>query len=175
MSNRRINIGYAQSSKRTAINTTRDNYTNPVDNRKARHAISPRNQHGPQDPKQMLILIDSNRRNIDFDQLFPDVQKTVQPCGSVDWALSFLEKSKEDRYDTVLIHLGTNDLKQMTPEDFLSDLRGPGRGGRVTSDLAKNILTSPKSSTIFLTSPKILQNILTSPIILDYIFLQNFH
>ena len=52
---------------------------------------------------------------------------------------------------------------------------GPGRGGRVTSDLAKNILTSPKSSTIFLTSPKILQNILTSPIILDCIFLQNFH
>ena len=64
---------------------------------------------------------------MDFGRLFPDMDVTVQASGTVAWASSFIEKDEKNDPNLVLVHLGTNDLKSMDPNEFvsaLSDLKG---------------------------------------------------
>ena len=42
----------------------------------------------------------------------------LQQCGTVDWASSFIDRDLTLRPDVVLVHLGTNDLKSMSPSRF---------------------------------------------------------
>ena len=69
----------------------------------------------------ILVLMDSNRRFINFESLFPDEKVQVQACGTVEHAFNVVEKMPVIP-KTVLIHLGTNDLNVVTPEEFIHAL-----------------------------------------------------
>ena len=52
--------------------------------------------------------MDSNRKSIDFQWLFPDYEVTVLPTGTVDWVQK--GASSISNPDIIILHVGTNDL-----------------------------------------------------------------
>ena len=65
-----------------------------------------------------MVLMDSNRRNINFSNLFLDENVQVVPCGSVKYALEKVIPKLKVVPDVVIIHLGTNDLKSSSPQQY---------------------------------------------------------
>lgn len=83
-------------------------------NQPYRDSRQPRTPVTPQDNSEIAILIDSNRRNVDFKKLFPGENVAVYPCGTVSWA----KKTVEDKLrspKTVILHIGTNDIETRSP------------------------------------------------------------
>ena len=72
--------------------------------------------------QNMLVLMDSNRKNVDFNNLFPDMNVTVAACGNMEYAANFVRKDNDNHPDVVVIHLGTNDLRQLTPEVLVNNM-----------------------------------------------------
>ncbi len=71
--------------------------------------------------KKILVLMDSNRNNINFENLFHDDDVHIEPCGTVQYARGVVASMKT-RPDVILVHLGTNDLKSHTPGEFFNNL-----------------------------------------------------
>ena len=70
-----------------------------------------RNTHTKQ---RLTVLMDSNRRFIDFKNLFKNKEIVVIPCGSVEVANDILNVRNIDS-DEVLLHIGINDLEIKEP------------------------------------------------------------
>ena len=73
-------------------------------------------------PQNLLVLMDSNRRNIDFSQLFPEMNVNVVACGNMEYASRFVQNDQVNHPDVVLVHLGTNDLKFLSPNELVDDM-----------------------------------------------------
>ena len=69
------------------------------------------------------IFMDSNRRDINFDNLFVNEKVKVIPCGTVIYALKIVHQRDFVAPKTAIIHLGTNDINHGTPEEFLEALK----------------------------------------------------
>ena len=68
------------------------------------------------------IFMDSNRRDINFDNLFLNEKVVVNACGTTKYALKLVNQSNFVVPETSYIHLGTNDLNHSSPEEYLSSL-----------------------------------------------------
>ena len=71
--------------------------------------------------KVILVLMDSNRNNINFQNLFLDDDVIIKPCGTVQFARGVIASLKF-RPDIIIVHLGTNDLKTQTHVEFFNNL-----------------------------------------------------
>ena len=60
---------------------------------------------------QTIVLMDSNRRYLDFSYLFPKKQVRVVPCGSVERARTTINSPRFFDVETIVIQAGTNDLE----------------------------------------------------------------
>ena len=63
---------------------------------------------------KLTVLMDSNRKFIDFKKLFKAKEVEVIPCGSTEAANNILE-SRSIQSDEILVHVGTNDLETKEP------------------------------------------------------------
>lgn len=63
----------------------------------------------------IAVLMDSNRRHMGFQKLFPNDQVRVYPCGTVSYAFQKISNITQPRL--VIIHLGTNDLESCSPQE----------------------------------------------------------
>ena len=70
----------------------------------------------------ILILMDSNRKFINFDNLFVSEKVQVVACGNVANAIQCVTHRNFIVPKSVYIHLGTNDLNQVSPGEYLSAL-----------------------------------------------------
>ena len=68
----------------------------------------------------VLVLMDSNRKFVDFDAMFPNASVSVVPCRDVIAGREAVLSAKHA--DVVLIHLGTNDLNAYSPQEFVEQL-----------------------------------------------------
>ena len=74
--------------------------------------------------KEVVFLIDSNRQNIDFHQLFPDAAKvTVIPCSYISAANHKLQQGLLGTPTDIVLHVGTNDMDTMAPESLADSLQ----------------------------------------------------
>ena len=64
----------------------------------------------------IIVLMDSNRRYMDFSYLFSEKQVRVIPCGSVERARTITNNPRFFDVEAIVIHTGTNDLE----DDLLS-------------------------------------------------------
>ena len=92
----------------TAVNNVNIGHTNTQSKHIKQHDI--------------LVLMDSNRKHINFDNLFVNDKVRVVACGNVEHASVFVHERLEYLPKTVLIHLGTNDLNVVSPQQYLSAL-----------------------------------------------------
>ena len=70
----------------------------------------------------VLVLMDSNRKFINFDNLFVNEKVQVIACGNVKYATQYVSHRDFVVPKSVYIHLGTNDLNRMSPGDYLHAL-----------------------------------------------------
>ena len=61
-----------------------------------------------QSKPKLTVVMDSNRKSIDFRQLFPNFDVQVLPSGTIEWARRAIQKINSP--DVVILHMGTNDL-----------------------------------------------------------------
>ena len=66
--------------------------------------------------------MDSNRRDINFDNLFLNEKVKVHGCGTTRYAMNMVNQSNFVAPLTSYIHLGTNDLNHCSPEEYLKSL-----------------------------------------------------
>ncbi|XP_048116554.1 platelet-activating factor acetylhydrolase IB subunit beta homolog [Alosa alosa] len=74
---------------------------------------SPTPDPGPDQEKKsqhIAILMDSNRRFLDLQRLFPKHKVTVRPCSTTEHAQQLLRKDALGNPQCIIIHTGTNDL-----------------------------------------------------------------
>ena len=93
----------------------------PNDNRKAANKSK----------KNITILIDSNRKNIDFFELFPDANVEVQHCGNIPSAHLAVKRGFKTAPDDVVLHIGTNDTEISEPDAVA---RNMSRLAKITAD-----------------------------------------
>ena len=85
------------------------------------HHQHPTEHQLPERP-DISIFMDSNRRHINFDNLFVGKKVQLIPCGTVKYALKAVHDPKFKAPKTAIIHLGTNDINQGPPQDFFKSL-----------------------------------------------------
>ena len=67
--------------------------------------------------RRIVMLMDSNRKNIDFTRLFPRADVEVRACSSIPAANKMLQMGFQQQSPTdIIIHVGTNDLDVMSAE-----------------------------------------------------------
>ena len=59
----------------------------------------------------IIVLMDSNRRYMDFSYLFSEKQVRVIPCGSIERARTIINNPRFFDVEAIVIHTGTNDLE----------------------------------------------------------------
>ena len=79
-----------------------------------------RQQHTGQPTDRIVVLMDSNKKNIDFHKLF-NQPVTVVPCPTVAWAHRAIQRGL-GKPAKVIIHIGTNDLDSVTPLSYADDM-----------------------------------------------------
>ena len=87
--------------------------------------IQPTNTIPPTQPtkpkREISILIDSNRKNIDFRRLFPGAKVNVIPSGTLEWARTAVGKGIGSPTD-VILHVGTNDIDSIPGDQFAEEV-----------------------------------------------------
>ena len=71
--------------------------------------------------KRLVILMDSNRKFVEFNKLFPKKIIKIIPCGSTEVANNIINDKILD-YDEILLHVGTNDLETKDPQVVAKDI-----------------------------------------------------
>ena len=61
--------------------------------------------------EDIIVLMDSNRRYIDFSYLYPEKQVRVISCGSVERARTIINNPRFLDVEAIVIHTGANDLE----------------------------------------------------------------
>ena len=81
------------------------------------------NQIGPRDAtKQLTVLMDSNRRHIDFHALCTDAEIQVNRCGTAADARNLIEQHHIGCPTDILLHVGINDLESNQPMSVAADI-----------------------------------------------------
>ena len=132
-SNRDRSNGH-RTHKNSSITTWKENdiYNNlyRVDNNERKEPHQQLNKSNASDQRHktsttqpdIVVIMDSNRKHINFDNLFMDEKVEVMACGNVKSAMRAVMKPGFVAPKTVYIHLGTNDLNHGSPQEFLSSL-----------------------------------------------------
>ena len=76
--------------------------------------------------KRLTVLMDSNRKFIEFSNLLKDKEVVVIPCGSVDTANNIL-RSKNIKSDEILLHIGVNDVEVKEPNVVFKEMANLAR------------------------------------------------
>ena len=76
-----------------------------------------------QNNQNIAIIMDSNRRDINFNKLFPNAKVNIYPCGTAKWARKLVEETDFKNPSDVIFHLGTNDLETLSPSHFVEDIK----------------------------------------------------
>ena len=116
INNKYDNRNYSKSSNNENNDNTDNTYhnnNNTSDNLHSDHENRSREQHRQPD---ILVLMDSNRRDINFENLFCKDKVQVMACGTVEHAAKVVKDKLRSLPKTVLIHLRTNDLNKMSPQ-----------------------------------------------------------
>jgi hypothetical protein len=87
---------------------------NPRTSANQHHASAAEVQKPDSERKEITLLIDSNRRNIDFSKLFPSAKVNVRECGNVTSAVN-TSYNGLGRPTDIVVHVGTNDIKGADP------------------------------------------------------------
>ena len=61
----------------------------------------------------LVVLMDSNRRYLELDKLFPESNVRIIPCGNSEKAKSVITYPRCKEVKAILIHTGTNDLEDI--------------------------------------------------------------
>ena len=59
----------------------------------------------------IVVLIDSNRRFLNNERLFPGKNVLIKPCGSPETASKILDSPDFDIRESLIIHTGVNDIE----------------------------------------------------------------
>ena len=108
----------------------------------------------------IAVIMDSNRRHLDFNKLFPNDRVKVYPCGTISYALRKLPSLGFPK--TVVVHLGTNDIEKVSPQqvhDNLVKLKGEIESRYNCRTIVSNLL--PRSD-VFSHSVGICNDLLSS-------------
>ena len=73
--------------------------------------------------QNIAIIMDSNRRDINFNKLFPNAKVNIYPCGTAKWARKLVDETDFKNPSDVIFHLGTNDLETLPPSHFVEDIK----------------------------------------------------
>ena len=68
----------------------------------------------------IAVIMDSNRRHIDFRKLFPEDEVKTYACGTVRYALQKIPALETPK--TIILHLGTNDIESDAPQEVCNNL-----------------------------------------------------
>ena len=83
-------------------------------------------QEKPENEKNIVVIMDSNRKFINFNQLDGrNLQKDkviVMPCSNIISAEKILESHQIDNPSKILLHMGINDIGNTEPENIAKDL-----------------------------------------------------
>ena len=70
----------------------------------------------------VYILIDSNRKYVNFRNLLAPAEVEVQACGTIGMARSNLKRGLDFQQPTdILTHVGTNDVDKIAPEAVVNN------------------------------------------------------
>ena len=61
----------------------------------------------------LVVLMDSNRRYLELEKLFPESNVRIIPCGNSEKAKSIIAYPRFKEVKAILIHTGTNDLEDI--------------------------------------------------------------
>ena len=73
--------------------------------------------------RSLLVLMDSNRRHIDFHQLCQDAEIVVNRCGNTADARHLIEQNLGCPTD-IILHVGINDLETLQPKSVAANIEG---------------------------------------------------
>ena len=62
----------------------------------------------------LVMLMDSNRRYLELEKLFPESNVRIIPCGNSEKAKSIIAYPRFKEVKAILIHIGTNDLEDIS-------------------------------------------------------------
>ena len=62
-------------------------------------------------PTEVVVLMDSNRKYLDFESVFPEIKMRIIPCGNTDKANTVINYPRFKEVEAIMIHTGTNDLE----------------------------------------------------------------
>ena len=73
----------------------------------------------------IVCIMDSNRKFLDFSRVFPGQSVLVIPCGNIDRAAYIVENPRFKPPRHLLIHVGVNDVESaLPPEDIANNVIG---------------------------------------------------
>ena len=60
---------------------------------------------------EVVVLMDSNRKYLDLESVFPEIKMRIIPCGNTDKANTIINYPRFKEVEAIMIHTGTNDLE----------------------------------------------------------------
>ena len=60
---------------------------------------------------EVVVLMDSNRKYLDLESVFPEIKMRIIPCGNTDKANTIINYPRFKEVEAILIHTGTSDLE----------------------------------------------------------------
>ena len=83
-------------------------------------------QEKPENEKNIVVIMDSNRKFLNFNQLLGRNLKKGKvmaiPCSNITTAEKILESHQIDNPSKILLHIGINDIDNIDPESIAKDL-----------------------------------------------------
>ena len=83
-------------------------------------------QEKPENEKNIVVIMDSNRKFTNFNQLLGGNLKKgkviVIPCSNIASTEKILESHQIDNPSKILLHIGINDIDNTEPENIAKDL-----------------------------------------------------
>ena len=65
----------------------------------------------------IIVLMDSNRKFIDKNKLFPNEKALILACPTIERGREILQQTKFVDQHTIIIHTGVNDLENCSPQE----------------------------------------------------------
>ena len=65
----------------------------------------------------IIVLMDSNRKFIDKNKLFPNEKTLILACPTIERGREILQQTKFVDQHTIIIHTGVNDLENCSPQE----------------------------------------------------------
>ena len=72
---------------------------------------------------EVVVLMDSNRKYLDLESVFPEIKMRIIPCANTDKANTIINYSRFKEVEAILIHTGTNDLENDNMDSKMIDNR----------------------------------------------------